>query len=173
MGRRSSPVYGPTSAAAFLNSSAGLIEDQFQFKQKYMNSLQIIKQFQAQAQQLSADLEACQEVIATQDQAIQVMQQNDQTPQLQEEVAMLRDNTQKMQLQIDRYKLQLEQKKTQLALLQEKKAETELELKLEKKCLLENFLKIREENKHLSELFNEVQMHPDNTENFNVNRQIN
>jgi len=36
-----------------------------------------------------------------------------------------------------------------LALLQEKKAETELVLKREKKMLLENFIKVREENKEL------------------------
>ena len=36
---------------------------------------------------------------------------------------------------MDRLKLQLEQKKTQLALLQEKKAENELELKKEKECV--------------------------------------
>ena len=53
---------------------------------------------------------------------------------------------------MDRLKLQLEQRKTQLALLEEKKAENELELKKEKKFLLESFLKSREENKHLLEM---------------------
>jgi hypothetical protein len=57
-----------------------------------------------------------------------------------------------MQLTMDRLKLQLEQKKTQLALLEEKKAENELELKKEKKFLLESFLKSREENKQLIEM---------------------
>ena len=55
---------------------------------------------------------------------------------------------------MDRLKLQLEQKKTQLALLQEKKAENELELKKEKKFLLENFIKMRDENKNLMEMYN-------------------
>lgn len=50
---------------------------------------------------------------------------------------------------MDRLKLQLEQKKTQLALLQEKKAEIELDLKKEKKRLLENFISVRDENKKL------------------------
>ena len=53
---------------------------------------------------------------------------------------------------MDRLKLQLEQKKTQLALLQEKKAENELELKKEKKFLLESFIKMREENQQLLEM---------------------
>jgi hypothetical protein len=67
-------------------------------------------------------------------------------PNQSAEVAQLRDQKQKMQLTMDRLKLQLEQKKTQLALLHEKKAENELDLKKEKKMLLENFIKIRDEN---------------------------
>lgn len=54
---------------------------------------------------------------------------------------------------MDRLKLQLEQKKTQLALLQEKKAENELQLKKEKKSLLENFIKVREENKKIVAIY--------------------
>ena len=51
----------------------------------------------------------------------------------------------------------MEQKKTQLALLQEKKAENELELKRDKKFLLENFIKMRDENKQLLDMVNGTQ----------------
>ena len=47
-------------------------------------------------------------------------------------------------LENDRLKLQLEQKKTQLALVEEKKAETELKMKREFKFLLEHYLKAKE-----------------------------
>ena len=53
---------------------------------------------------------------------------------------------------LDRTQLQLEQRKTQLALLNEKKAENELTLKREKKTLLESFLKVREHNHQLSQM---------------------
>ena len=43
-------------------------------------------------------------------------------------------------LESDRLKLQLEQKKTQLALVEEKKAENELKMKREIKTLLEAYL---------------------------------
>ena len=55
----------------------------------------------------------------------------------------------KTQLLLDRTLLQLEQKKTQLALLEEKKAEAELMLKREKKSLLQSFVKLQQENKYL------------------------
>lgn len=64
---------------------------------------------------------------------------------------------------LDRCKLQLEQMKTKLALLKEKKAENELQLKKEKKVLLENFIKIREENKRLVEM---CQQYINNNGNF-------
>ena len=41
-------------------------------------------------------------------------------------------------------------------MLQEKKAETELELKKEKKRLLENFIKMRDENKKVMKLYQKV-----------------
>jgi uncharacterized protein (DUF3084 family) len=47
-------------------------------------------------------------------------------------------------LENDRLKLQLEQKKTQLALVEEKKAETELEMKKQIKFLLEHYLRAKE-----------------------------
>lgn len=47
-----------------------------------------------------------------------------------------------MQLALDRTLLQLEQRKTQLALLEEKKAEAELTLKKEKKTLLHALVKL-------------------------------
>lgn len=93
----------------------------------------------------------------------------------------LKDEKQRMQLSMDRLKLQLEQKKTQLALLEEKKAENELELKKEKKFLLESFLKAREENKLLIEMqqqhFMEAQCSNDqftqNQQNYNDDQIIN
>lgn len=59
-------------------------------------------------------------------------------------VLQLRDENANLTLLLDRTRLQLEQKKTQLALLNEKRAENELTLKREKKTLLESFLKVRE-----------------------------
>lgn len=83
---------------------------------------------------------------------------------------------------MDRLKLQLEQRKTQLALLEEKKAENELELKKEKKFLLESFLKSREENKQLLEIqqqfmhfdqSNDQQQFIPNQQNYNDDQIIN
>ena len=65
------------------------------------------------------------------------------------EINKLTDQNRKNHLINDRLKLQLEQKKTQLALIQEKQAENELELKKKMKVLLENFLKVRDENRLL------------------------
>ena len=76
----------------------------------------------------------------------------------------------------------MEQRKTQLALLEEKKAENELELKKEKKFLLESFLKSREENKHLLEMqqqymqfeqFNDQQQIIQAQQNYNDDQIIN
>lgn len=68
-----------------------------------------------------------------------------------EEINKLTDQNRQTQLINDRLKLQLEQKKTQLALIQEKQAENELELKKKMKFLLENFLRVRDENRQLVE----------------------
>lgn len=46
-------------------------------------------------------------------------------------------------LECDRLNLQLEQKKTQLALVEEKKAENELNMKKEIKALLEAYLQLK------------------------------
>jgi len=46
-------------------------------------------------------------------------------------------------LETDRLKLQLEQKKTQLALVEEKKAENELNMKKEIRTLLEAYLQVK------------------------------
>lgn len=46
-------------------------------------------------------------------------------------------------LETDRLKLQLEQKKTQLALVEEKKAENELTMKKEIRALLETYLQLK------------------------------
>lgn len=89
---------------------------------------------------------------------------------------------------LDRTQLQLEQRKTQLALLNEKKAENELTLKREKKTLLESFLKVREHNHQLSQmmhqspqifdglplstsgsLVHQIKRAPDSDENYDMN----
>ena len=57
----------------------------------------------------------------------------------------MRDQFEELLLETDRLKLQLEQKKTQLALVEEKKAENELNMKREIKALLEAYLKLKSE----------------------------
>ena len=52
----------------------------------------------------------------------------------------MREELDQLLLESDRLKLQLEQKKTQLALVEEKKAENELNMKREIRSLLEAYL---------------------------------
>ena len=52
----------------------------------------------------------------------------------------LKEELDQLLLESDRLKLQLEQKKTQLALVEEKKAENELNMKREIRSLLEAYL---------------------------------
>ena len=52
----------------------------------------------------------------------------------------MREQFEELLLETDRLKLQLEQKKTQLALVEEKKAENELNMKREIRALLEAYL---------------------------------
>ena len=76
------------------------------------------------------------------------------TQELQQKLSShFMDDIQKLQLQVDRLQLQLEQARTQLALVQEQKAETELQLKKEKKSLLEAFLSARDQNRVLIQLY--------------------
>ena len=56
----------------------------------------------------------------------------------------LKEELDSLLLESDRLKLQLEQKKTQLALMEEKKAENELQMKREIKSLLEAYLQVKQ-----------------------------
>jgi hypothetical protein len=60
-------------------------------------------------------------------------------------------------LELDRTKLQLEKKKTQLALLEEKKTESELKLKKEKKKILEAVISLQQENQSLKNIIYQLQ----------------
>ena len=55
----------------------------------------------------------------------------------------MREELDALLLEADRLKLQLEQKKTQLALVEEKKAENELNMKREIRSLLEAYLQVK------------------------------
>lgn len=65
-------------------------------------------------------------------------------------------------LESDRLKLQLEQKKTQLALVEEKKAENELKMKQQIRSLLEAYLslknKVDDQNENCDENQQQLQM---------------
>lgn len=60
-------------------------------------------------------------------------------------------------MELDRTKLQLEKKKTQLALLEEKKTESELKLKKEKKKILEAVISLQQENQSLKNIIYQLQ----------------
>ena len=60
-----------------------------------------------------------------------------------EENRAVREQFEELLLETDRLKLQLEQKKTQLALVEEKKAENELNMKREIRALLEAYLQVK------------------------------
>lgn len=63
----------------------------------------------------------------------------------------LRNSNQILSLEVDRLQLQLEQTKTSLALIEEKKAETELEMKKEIKYLLESWLSAKNKQQNLQQ----------------------
>lgn len=122
------------------------------FREKYLNALNLINQYQEQIKELKQHINELQCALEqtqgdSQNGGIQDYQR---IVELEKQVNKYKDQKQKTKLSMDRLKLQLEQKKTQLALLHEKRAENELTLKKEKKALLENFIKVREENKRLA-----------------------
>lgn len=66
------------------------------------------------------------------------------------EIKNLREERDRIKLDNDRIVLQLEQTATQLALVEEKKAENELEMKREIKYLLESWLQAKNQNTALT-----------------------
>ena len=131
------------SASGLINQIQAEESMHVDYKRMYQNALNLVKKQQAQLSLLLLKLRQQEELNE------RYVGQSDHFQKQSRLIQQIKMEKAKTQLLLDRTLLQLEQKKTQLALLEEKKAEAELMLKREKKSLLQSFVKLQQENKYL------------------------